>query len=116
MIPRNSSLRVAPKLIPLYLFLLVATLVGCVSSLQTLQTETTKTDETASTTETDESPGSLAELQLSTPKTRYAVKEDIPLELNIQNGKFDLLVPFFQRCDEGCLYTSSDKGRERANY
>ena len=110
MILRNSNLRVAPKLIPLYLFLLVATLVGCVSSLQTLQTEITKTDETASTTETDESPGSLAELQLSTPKTKYTAKEQIPLELNIQNGKFDLLVPFFSVATKGAFTQVAIKG------
>ena len=103
MILRNSNLRVAPKLIPLYLFLLVVTLVGCISSLQTMQTEITKTDETASATETEESALPLVELQLSTPKTNYAAKEEIPLELNIQNGKFDLLVPFFSVATKGAF-------------
>ena len=96
-------LRVTPKFIPLYVFLFVITLVGCVSSLQTTQTESAQTDETASATETGESPPPLAELQLSTPKTDYTAKEEMPLELNIQNGKFDLLVPFFALATKGAF-------------
>lgn len=48
-------------------------------------------------TETSSTEGSLAALavlKLSTPKTSYSAQETIPLELQIQNGKFDLLVPF----------------------
>ena len=102
MIPRNSNLRIAPKFSSIYLFLLVVTLAGCIANLQTMQTEITKTDETAAT-ETEESPGALAELQLSTPKTNYTAKEEIPLQLNIQNGKFDLLVPFFSVATKGAF-------------
>ena len=61
-----------------------------------------ETDETASAAET-EAPTALAVLQISTPKTNYTVKEAIPLELNIQNGKFDLLVPFFSVATKGAF-------------
>jgi len=63
----------------------------------------TATDTSTSTTETEESSRPLTELQLSTPKTNYAVKEEIPLELNIQNGKFDLLVPFYSVATKGAF-------------
>ena len=43
------------------------------------------------------------ELQLSTPKTSYTAKEEIPLELNIQNGKFDLLVSSFSVATKGAF-------------
>ena len=33
-------------------------------------------------------------IALSTPKAVYTAEDTIPLELSIQNGKFDLLVPF----------------------
>ena len=68
-----------------------------------MQTVQQARDETAATTETEESPRPLAELQLSTPKTNYAVKEEIPLQVNIQNGKFDLLVPFFAVATKGAF-------------
>ena len=110
MILFNSNLRDTPKFTSLYLFLLVATLAGCVGTLQTMQTETTEIDETNSATETEESPRPLVELQLSTPKTKYAVKDAIPLELNIQNGKFDLLVPFFRVATKGAFMKVTVKG------
>ena len=72
----------------LFNLLLVTCLFGCLGSQQTA-TQTIE-PETAST-ETEES--ALAELELSTPKTTYSTQEAIPLALNIQNGKFDLLVP-----------------------
>ena len=100
MILCNSNLKVIPKFIRLCLFLLAVTLVGCVGSMQTMQTEN---EETAATTETEESSPPLAELQLSTPKTNYTAKEEIPIELNIQNGKFDLLVPFFSVATKGAF-------------
>ena len=103
MILHNSNLKVALKFIPLYLFLLVITLTGCLGSLQTMQTETAKTDETTAATETEEASRPLAELLLSTPKTNYTAKEAISLELNIQNGKFDLLVPFFSVATKGAF-------------
>jgi len=99
MVLRNLN-RYITKSIPICLFLLVFTLAGCLGNLQTMQTAT---DTSTSTTETEESSRPLTELQLSTPKTNYAVKEEIPLELNIQNGKFDLLVPFYSVATKGAF-------------
>ena len=94
-------MRITLKFIPIYLLLSVITVAGCVSNLQTMQTETQM--ETATTTETEEPRRPLAELQLSSPKTNYAVKDEIPLQLNIQNGKFDLLVPSFAVATKGAF-------------
>ena len=99
MVLRNLN-RHSTKSIPICLFLLVFTLAGCLGNLQTMQTAT---DTPTSTTETEEPARPLTELQLSTPKTNYAVKEEIPLELNIQNGKFDLLVPFYSVATKGAF-------------
>ncbi len=57
--------------------------------MQTTQSveEPTDSSETAA-------PSTLAELQLSTPNPSYSAQEAVPLELKIQNGKFELLVPF----------------------
>lgn len=89
-----------PKSIPICLFLLVLIFAGCLGNLPTMQTTT---DAPAATTETEEPSRPLAALQLSTPKTNYVAKEEIPLELNIQNGKFDLLVPFFAVATKGAF-------------
>lgn len=62
---------------------------GCLGS-QKSATQTTE-PETA-TAETDASQG-IASLELSTTKESYSAEEAIPLELTVQNGKFDLLVP-----------------------
>ena len=99
MIPRNLDRHIA-KFIPPCLSLLVLIFAGCLGNLQTMQTET---DTPAAATEAEEASRPLAELQLSTPKTNYAVQEDIPLELNIQNGKFDLLVPFYSVATKGAF-------------
>ena len=99
MVLRNLN-RYITKFIPICLFLLVFTLAGCLGNLQTMQTAT---DTSTSTTETEEPSRPLTELQLSTPKTNYAVKEEIPLKLNIQNGKFDLLVPFYSVATKGAF-------------
>ena len=96
----NPDRQTVTKSIPLCLFLLVLTLAGCLGNLQTMQTAT---DAPAPATETEESPRPLAELHFSTPKTSYAAKEEIPLELNIQNGKFDLLVPSFSVATKGAF-------------
>ena len=96
-----GNLKIASKYMPLFLLLGVVTIIGCIGSLQTT-TPQSGTDEATSTAET-EAPTALAELQLSTPKTNYAAKEAIPLELNIQNGKFDLLVPFFSVATKGAF-------------
>ena len=99
MVLHNLGRHIA-KFIPLCLFLLVLTIAGCLGNLQTMQTETA---ESASAVETEEPSRPLVELQLSTPKTNYVAKEEIPLELNIQNGKFDLLVPFFSVATKGAF-------------
>ncbi len=65
----------------LYL-LLTFSVVGCITGLQ-MQSLTT--DITTATSEVI--------LALSTPEATYTSKDPIPLELNIQNGEFDLLVP-----------------------
>ena len=95
------SQKITPKFLLFCLFLSVATLAGCLGGMQTTATQP-ETDEAASNGET-ETPTALAELQISTPKTNYTVKEAIPLELNIQNGKFDLLVPFFSVATKGAF-------------
>ena len=106
MVLHNLDRHIA-KSIPLCLFLLVFTLAGCLGNLQTMQTTT---DASTATTETEDPSRPLAELQLSTPKTNYAAKEEIPLELNIQNGKFDLLVPFFSVATKGAFTRITVKG------
>lgn len=96
-----GHLKIIPKLVTLFLLLSIVTIIGCIGSLQTT-TPQPETDEATSAAET-ETPTALAELQLSTPKTNYTPKEAIPLELNIQNGKFDLLVPFFSVATKGAF-------------
>ena len=95
------NLKIIPKTLPFCCLLIVATFTGCLGGLQTTATQT-QTDETASTAET-ETPRALATLQISTPKTNYAASEAIPLKLNIQNGKFDLLVPFVSVATRGAF-------------
>lgn len=63
--------------------LLTFSMIGCISSLQT---QPSPSDVTTATSEVI--------FSLSTPKEAYASKDAIPLELSIQNGKFDLLVPY----------------------
>ncbi len=97
-----GNLKITPKLVPLFLLMSVVTVIGCLGNLQTTTNQTqTETDEAA--TAEAEVPTALAELQISTLKTNYAVKEAIPLELNIQNGKFDLFVPFFSVATRGAF-------------
>ncbi len=100
MILSNTNPKATPKFITPYLFLFIVTLVGCVGGMQMMQQES---NETASTTETEEPAPPIAELQLSTLKTNYTAKEEIPLQVNIQNGKFDLLVPFFAVATKGAF-------------
>ena len=99
MVLRNLNRHIA-KFISLSFLLLVFTLAGCLGNLQTMQTET---ETPASVAETEEAARPLAELQLSTPKTHYTAQEEIPLQLNIQNGKFDLLVPSFRVATKGAF-------------
>lgn len=71
-------MKVFKNFVPLYL-LLIFSITGCAAGLQ-------PPDAVTATSE--------VVLSLSTPKATYTSKDTIPLELNIQNGKFDLLVPF----------------------
>lgn len=100
MILFNVSKQISRKFIPFCLLLSLVAFAGCLGTAQTTQIETTKATETA---ETAESPRPLAELRLSVPQTHYGAKEAIPLELNIQNGKFDLLVPFYAVATKGAF-------------
>lgn len=100
MILFNVNKQTLVKFVSFCFFLSVVTLTGCIGSVQTTQTETA---ESTATTETEKPARPLAELQLSTPKTNYTAKEAIPLELSIQNGKFDLLVPFFSVASKGAF-------------
>lgn len=100
MIFRNiGNLKITAGTLPFCCLLIVVTLTGCLGGLQTT---TTQTNETASTTEAETSQA-LAALQISTPKMNYAANEAIPLNLNIQNGKFDLLVPFVSVATRGAF-------------
>ncbi len=74
-------MRTFKSLTLLYLFLIFS-MVGCITSLQT---QSMPTDVTTAT--------SGVIFSLSTPKDAYVSKTTIPLELSIQNGKFDLLAP-----------------------
>ena len=61
---------------------LIFSMAGCIASLQT-----------QSSPPNVETATSEVVISLSTSKASYTSKDSIPLELNIQNGKFDLLVP-----------------------
>ena len=78
------------------LCLLVVFISGCLGTAQTVQTQAEETAET-------EAAVPLAALLLSTPKTTYAPTDEIPLQLTIQNGKFDLLVPYYAVATKGAF-------------
>ena len=96
-----GNLKNITNVLPFCCLLIAVTLTGCLGSMQTTGTQT-QTDEATSTAEI-ETPQALAALQISTPKTNYAANEAIPLNLNIQNGKFDLLVPFVSVATRGAF-------------
>ena len=99
-----AYLKITPKFLLFCLFFSLVALVGCLGGMQTTTTATqTETGEAATSKAETETSTALAELQISTPKTNYAVNEAIPLALNIQNGKFDLLVPFFSLATRGAF-------------
>ena len=75
-------MQILKKAILLYL-LLTFSVVGCITSLQK---QHSPTDVPTATSEVI--------FSLSTPKATYTSKDAIPLEVSIQNGKFDLLVPY----------------------
>lgn len=72
--------------------LLIFSMIGCISSLQT---QPSPSDVTTATSEVI--------FTLSTPKSTYTSKDSIPIELSIQNGKFDLFVPFVNVSGPGAL-------------
>ncbi len=97
-----GNLKITPKSLknlPFCCLLIVFIFTGCLGGTQTTVTQT---DEAVSSSETETSQA-LAVLQISTPKTNYAANEAIPLNLNIQNGKFDLLVPFASVATRGAF-------------
>ena len=67
----------------LFYLLLSFSVIGCVAGLQK---QSSPTDVKTAT--------SGVMLTLSTPEATYTSKDTIPIELSIQNGKFDLLVPY----------------------
>ena len=71
----------------IYLTLCSLYTTGCLSG-PTGQTEPTPTPVEPAT------PASLGELHLSSTKPSYSLTEPIPLDMTIQAGKFDLLVPY----------------------
>ena len=75
-------MKTSKSLVLLHIFLIFS-MVGCVAGLQKQSSPTDVTTATSGVT-----------FSLSTPKTTYASTDPIPLELSIQNGKFDLLVPY----------------------
>ena len=81
-------------LICLALWSLYAT--GCLSGT-TGQTEPTPTPMEPTP------PASLGELHLSSTKPNYSLTEPIPLDMTIQIGKFDLLVPYATVASRGAF-------------
>lgn len=69
--------------------LLIVCLFGCLGSQQTA----TQPMEPGTSSAEKDTEKFLAVLELSTPKTTYTTQETIPLDLQIQIGQFDLLVP-----------------------
>ena len=74
-----------------YLFLALS-MVGCIAGLQTQSLPTDAATATAGVT-----------LSLSTPEATYASTDTIPLELSIQNGQFNILVPFADIATSGAF-------------
>ncbi len=70
--------------------LIITCILGCLGGMQT-ETQTPVEEASPSNNGTSDA---LAILDLTSSKTSYTSGESIPLELKIQNGKFDLLVPF----------------------
>lgn len=80
-----------------YLFL-VLSMAGCIAGLQT---QSSPTDAVTTT--------SGMVLSLSTPKATYGVKDSIKFNLSIQNGQFNLLVPFADIATSGAFAQLSVK-------
>ena len=71
---------------------LIFSVPGCIARLQTHSLPANTATATAGVV-----------LSLKTPKSTYASKETIPLELSIQGGEFDLLVPFVNVATPGAF-------------
>ena len=83
-----------------YLFLILS-MTGCVAGLTT---QSSPTDAVTAT--------SGMVLSLSTPKTTYATKDSIKLNLSIQNGQFNLLVPYINVATSGAFKHLSVKNAD----
>ena len=75
----------------LYLFLIFS-VTGCITNLHNRSLPTDAATATSGVV-----------LSLTTPKLTYASKDAIPLELSIQGGEFDLLVPFADVATSGAF-------------
>ena len=84
-------MKTSKSLVLLHIFLIFS-MAGCVAGLQKQSSPTDVTTATSGVT-----------FSLSTPKTTYASTDPIPLELSIQNGKFDLLVPYAKVSTSGAF-------------
>lgn len=71
---------------------LIFSLTGCLAGLQTQSSPTDVATATSGVT-----------LSLKTPTSAYTSKEPIPLELSIQGGEFNLLVPFVNVATSGAF-------------
>ena len=71
---------------------LIFSLTGCLAGLQTPSSPTDVATATSGVT-----------LSLKTPTSTYTSKEPIPLELSIQGGEFNLLVPFVNVATSGAF-------------
>ena len=69
---------------------------GCLSG-------TTSNPEPTPTPAEPATPASLGDLQLSLAKPSYGLNEPIPLDMTIQVGKFDLLVPYAAVASRGAF-------------
>ena len=72
--------------------LLIFSVAGCITSLQTRSLPPDVATATSGVV-----------LSLTTPRLTYAPKEAIPLELSIQGGEFNLLVPFINVATSGAF-------------
>lgn len=84
-----------PQLL-IYLILWSLYITGCLSGT------TGKTEPTATPAE-PATPASLGDLHLSLTKPSYSPNEPIPLDMTIQVGKFDLLVPYASVTSRGAF-------------
>ena len=78
--------------------LLVFSMAGCIVGLQTQSSPTDAVTATSGTV-----------LSLSTPKATYGTQDNIKLNLSIQNGQFNLLVPFADIATSGAFAQLSVK-------